>query len=155
MWLMEVTTAITGLSSVTPGTGDAKLLLSNMTTSDVEDWTAGDADAIVEHPVYSMLLVTMAVGELFHAIQDNFGTIWVVKRLSATRYRGQQVGALLTSDADNDIDNLVALDGIAFETTSVTADNVLNWEADDDAPTYIEFNATDGVWEMYNVECPA
>jgi len=52
------------------------------------------------------------------------------------------------------VDNLIALDGVPVE-TSVTADNVLNWSSDDNAPTYIEYNAASEVWEMYNVECPA
>ena len=87
------------------------------------------------------------------------GVKWCVVQLGksygpATRYRGQQVGALLVSDASNVVDNLIALDGVPVE-TSVTADNVLNWESDDNAPTYIEYNAASEVWEMYNVECPA
>ena len=61
---------------------------------------------------------------------------------------------MLVSDANNVVDNLVALDGVPVE-TSVTVDNVLNWSADDNAPTYIEYNAAGEVWEMYNVECGA
>jgi hypothetical protein len=87
------------------------------------------------------------------------GVKWCVVQLGksygpAMRYRGQQVGALLVSDANNVVDNLIALDGVPVE-TSVTADNVLNWSSDDNAPTYIEYNAASEVWEMYNVECPA
>ena len=87
------------------------------------------------------------------------GVKWCLVNLAqsygpATRYRGQQVGALLVSDANNVVDNLIALDGVPVE-TSVTADNVLNWSSDDNAPTYIEYNAASEVWEMYNVECPA
>jgi hypothetical protein len=87
------------------------------------------------------------------------GVKWCVVQLGksygpAMRYRGQQVGALVVSDASNVVDNLIALDGVPVE-TSVTADNVLNWDADDNAPTYIEYNAASEVWEMYNVECPA
>ena len=90
---------------------------------------------------------------------SGIGDKWCVIQLGvrhgpATRYRGQQVGALLISDANNVVDNLVALDGVPVE-TSVTVDNVLNWSADDNAPTYIEYNASDEVWEMYNVECGA
>jgi hypothetical protein len=87
------------------------------------------------------------------------GVKWCVVQLGmsygpAMRYRGQQVGALLVSDPNNVVDNLIALDGVPVE-TSVTADNVLNWSSDDNAPTYIEYNAASEVWEMYNVECPA
>jgi len=87
------------------------------------------------------------------------GVKWCLVQLGksygpAMRYRGQQVGALVVSDASNVVDNLIALDGVPVE-TSVTADNVLNWDADDNAPTYIEYNAASEVWEMYNVECPA
>ena len=87
------------------------------------------------------------------------GVKWCLVQLGksygpAMRYRGQQVGALLVSDANNVVDNLIALDGVPVE-TSVTADNVLNWSSDDNAPTYIEYNAASEVWEMYNVECPA
>jgi len=90
---------------------------------------------------------------------SGIGDKWCVIQLGvrhgpATRYRGQQVGALLISDANNVVDNLVALDGVPVE-TSVTVDNVLNWSADDNAPTYIEYNAAGEVWEMYNVECGA
>jgi hypothetical protein len=86
------------------------------------------------------------------------GVKWCLVQLGksygpATRYRGQQVGALLVSDASNVVDNLIALDGVPVE-TSVTADNVLNWSSDDNAPTYIEYNAADDVWHMYQVECP-
>ena len=85
------------------------------------------------------------------------GVKWCVVQLGksygpARRYQGQQVGALLVTDTDNVVDNLIALDGVPVE-TSVTAENRLSWSADDNGITLIERNATDEVWQMYNVEC--
>jgi len=85
------------------------------------------------------------------------GVKWCLVNLAqsygpARRYRGQQVGALLITDTDNVVDNLIALDGVPVE-TSVTAENRLSWSADDNGITLIERNATDEVWQMYNVEC--
>ena len=85
------------------------------------------------------------------------GVQWCLVQLGksygpATRYRGQQVGALLVTDANNFVDNLIALDGVPVE-TSVTADNTMNWASNDNAPTFIEWNAESEVWQMYQVEC--
>lgn len=85
------------------------------------------------------------------------GVKWCLVQLGksygpARRYQGQQVGALLVTDTDNVVDNLIALDGVPVE-TSVTAENRLSWSADDNGITLIERNATDEVWQMYNVEC--
>ena len=72
----------------------------------------------------------------------------------ATMYRGRQVGDLLAVDPDNVIDNLVAMDGVPVETTSVTASNLMGWAADDNAITYIKSQSF-GAWEMIQVACPA
>ena len=87
------------------------------------------------------------------------GVKWCVVNLAqsfgpATRYEGQQVGALLTTDANNGVDNLIAIDGVPVETGTLTADNTMNWAANDNAPTFIEWNAGSEVWQMYQVECP-
>ena len=87
------------------------------------------------------------------------GVKWCLVNLAqsygpATRYRGEQVGPLLGADIDNVVDTLIALDGVPVE-TSVTALNIMSWAADDNAPTNIEYNATEDAWEMYQVECPA
>jgi hypothetical protein len=69
----------------------------------------------------------------------------------ARRYEGQQVGALATSDTENVVDNLIAIDGVPIE-TSVIAENRMRWETLDNAVTFVEYNATDGVWVMYQVD---
>jgi hypothetical protein len=61
------------------------------------------------------------------------------------------VGALATSDTENVVDNLIAIDGVPIE-TSVIAENRMRWETLDNAVTFVEYNATDGVWVMYQVD---
>jgi hypothetical protein len=87
------------------------------------------------------------------------GVKWCLVNLAqsygpATMYRGLQVGDLLAVDPDNVIDNLVAMDGVPVETTSVTASNLMGWAADDNAITYIKSQSF-GTWEMIQVACPA
>lgn len=72
----------------------------------------------------------------------------------ATMYRGRQVGELFAVDPDNEIDDLVAMDGVPVETGTVTASNLMGWAADDNALTYIQ-SKTFGAFEMIQVACPA
>lgn len=90
---------------------------------------------------------------IYDAIEDNYKVVEC--EVESTMYYGLQVGALLTSDGANPIDNLEAMNGQATTDNSITANNVFSWEADDNAPTIIVWNVSDSDWDMIQVKCPA
>jgi hypothetical protein len=90
--------------------------------------------------------LAVKVGDLYHVVDCE---------QEATMYYGLQVGALLTGDSTNGIDNLEAMNGDATTDSSITANNRLGWAGDDNAKTYIAWNAVNSDWDMIQVECPA
>ncbi len=90
---------------------------------------------------------------IYDAIEDNYKVVEC--EVEATMYFGLQVGALLTSDTTNGVDNLEAMNGDATTASSITANNRLGWAGDDNAKTYIGWNEANSDWDMIQVECPA
>jgi len=79
---------------------------------------------------------------------------WIVEHHMTTRYRGliDDVGGFLASDSTTTMDNLIALNGMGDE-TSLTVHNIHGWAGDDNANVRAEWNAEDGQWEMYQLDC--
>ena len=153
--LLEVTTAVTAASGSTPGTGTAKFLWRNPETDTIEDMLQGDTAA--EETVYNAGPYTCAVGEWVHCVDDPFGSVWLDKRLAATRYRGliNDGGGFAITDSTTAMDNLVAIDGLAYETELATVHNVMSWSGSDNAVAIAEYTvgASGGRWELRMVAC--
>lgn len=152
MWIMQANGKITAGSKAgstfTPGTGTG--IIQYYDGVSFAAWQP-DGQNNVELTVHN-LGVAIPTGELFEGRQDVAGTIWC-RALHTTMYFGQQVGALLSTDSTNGVDNLQALDGYGGD-SSLTADNGFDWDADDNGVTLVVWHGGDESWLMFQVQCP-
>lgn len=80
---------------------------------------------------------------------------WITEHYMTTRYRGliNDASGFATSDPTTAMDGLIALNGMGDETSLATVYNIHGWAGDDNANARAEWNAEDGQWELYMVDC--
>lgn len=141
---------ITGFDGTTLGTGNVDVYKRDTT----DDSLALTGENFVVYNVHGAIRASTFV----FVVQDGSSDDWYVLEPMMPIIQGQQVGALLSTDATNNLDNLAHLAGYGVDitdaTTTVTADNDFSWDADDNALTYAFLDAN-GNWKMFQLTCPA
>lgn len=86
------------------------------------------------------------------------GTLVVTRSNAATMLRGLLTADLASTDTSRTLDNLNALNGhypIVDATTTVTGQNVFEWDGDDNGVATVVWNDEDAQWELLEVACSA